>query len=65
MIIEHTYDNRKICNHCFWLKMKDDCFGICECPDNRVKNRERFVTDKKCSRKKTIWEDGVMFDELR
>jgi hypothetical protein len=53
LIIEYTYDNRKICYKCKWLKMVDDWFGDCTCPNNRVKNRHREITDRKCSFKST------------
>lgn len=49
MIIEHTYDNNKICYQCKWLKIQEEWYGVCECPHNRVKNRNRSFTDKKCS----------------
>jgi hypothetical protein len=49
MIIEFTYNQNKICNGCKWLKLKDDWYGKCECPHNKVKERNRHVTDHKCS----------------
>lgn len=49
MIVEHTYDDRKICNNCSYLKLDDDGWtGLCECKDNRVKDKKRHVTDRKC-----------------
>lgn len=57
MIIEYTYsqsDLKKKCFGCTWLKLndKDDWYGRCECPDNKVKVRERSITNKKCVMKK-------------
>jgi hypothetical protein len=54
MIIEYTYsqeDLRKKCHGCKWLKIypNDDWYGKCECPYNKVKFRERSITDKKCT----------------
>ena len=57
MIIEYTYsqsDLKKKCFGCEWLKLypDDDWYGKCECPDNKVKVRERSITSKKCVMKK-------------
>jgi hypothetical protein len=52
MIYEFTYNTRKICWKCIYLKLKDDWFGECICKDNKIKNRHRSVTDKACSYKK-------------
>lgn len=53
MIVEYTYseyDLRKKCYGCAWLKMRenDNWFGYCECLHNKVKNRDREVTDRAC-----------------
>ena len=46
---------KKKCFGCKWLCMnKDDCgkedlfFGKCICEFNKIKNRDRCVTDKAC-----------------
>lgn len=55
MIVEHTYDNSKICYGCTHLKLDETGWtGLCECKDNKVKNRRRDVTDHKCSHKSSI-----------
>lgn len=53
MIIEYTYDNRKICNGCSFLNLDvdDRMVGTCECKESRVKDRRRLVTDRKCKHK--------------
>jgi cytoskeletal protein CcmA (bactofilin family) len=50
MIYEYTYNNNKICNGCKYLKFeKGSIFeGECICKDNKIKNRKRNTTDKKC-----------------
>jgi hypothetical protein len=57
MIVEYTYsewDLRKQCHQCHWLEMKDNFFGECKCPFNKVKDRQRCVTDRACSSKNAI-----------
>jgi len=57
MIIEYSWspqDLKKKCYGCTWLKMQDDWYGKCECPDNKIKFRERSITDKKCTKKKGV-----------
>lgn len=54
MVIEYTYsehDLKKKCWGCKWLKIRedDDWYGKCECPHNKVKFRERSITEKACS----------------
>lgn len=62
MIIEYTYspeDLKKRCFGCKWLKQNVlnptstnsnfDWYGLCECPHNKIKNRNRSITDKACS----------------
>ena len=57
MIIEYTwskYDLKKDrCFGCDWLKMNDydGWTGYCECPHNKVKIRNRQITNKKCTQK--------------
>lgn len=53
MIIEHTYDNRKICNGCAYLKLVEDGWtGECQCKDSRIRDKRRHVTDRKCTYKR-------------
>jgi len=55
VIAEHTYDNRRICNGCSYLAMNEDGWtGLCECKENRVKDKHRCVTDRKCTYKRMI-----------
>jgi hypothetical protein len=52
MIIEYTYsqsDLKKKCYGCKWLKMYDNLNGKCICDFNKVKFRDRSITDKACS----------------
>jgi hypothetical protein len=51
MIVEHTYDNRKICYGCKFLKLENstELTGLCTCPDNKIRVRNRSITDKKCA----------------
>lgn len=53
MIIEYSWSNQELrqkkCFECKWLKMQDDWYGKCECPHNKVKFRQRNITDKKCT----------------
>jgi hypothetical protein len=52
MIIEYTYaqnDLNKRCYQCKWLTMIDDWAGHCDCPYNKVKFRDRQITDRKCT----------------
>ena len=53
MIIEYTYspsDLKKKCHNCKWLKLdEDEWYGICKCPHNKVKFRNRKITDKACT----------------
>jgi len=57
MIVEYTWSEqellRKKCFKCDWLKLnKDDMWdGKCECPNPRIQNRYRSITDKCCSQK--------------
>ncbi len=54
MIAEHTYDTKKICYGCEHLRLDSSSYwsGVCECTENRVKNRNRHVTDRKCAFKR-------------
>ena len=55
MIVEHTYDNRKICYGCTWLVLdKDGMSGRCECKDNRIRERQRHITDRRCVLKRLV-----------
>lgn len=52
MKIEYTHsehDLKKKCYKCHWLKMIDGWNGICECPENRVRDRNRHILSKKCA----------------
>lgn len=52
MIIEYTYsqhDLKKKCYGCKWLELYNDFNGKCICPHNKVKERNRSVTDKACT----------------
>lgn len=52
MIIEYKYtehDLRNRCYKCKWLKMEHEWSGYCECPHNKVKERHRSITTRKCS----------------
>lgn len=65
MIIEHTYsqqDLRKRCYGCKWLKLHDNnqFYGTCACPHNKIKERERSVTDRRCAWKNADKYDGVV-----
>jgi hypothetical protein len=55
MIIEYSWSDqelrRKKCYGCTWLRMIDDWYGVCGCQQNKVKFRERKITDKKCTYK--------------
>lgn len=58
MIIEYTYspsDLKKKCYGCKWLKIEDDdwFYGKCECPHNKIKFRNRQITDKAC-----VWKNA-------
>ena len=58
MIIESTYSTqelRKKCFNCEYLKIDDEShgwYGICTCDQNKVKHRDRSITDKACVFKK-------------
>lgn len=50
MILEHTYDNRKICYGCkFFEPSENQVEGNCACTHNRIRDHFRWATDKKCS----------------
>ena len=53
MIIEYTWSEHELktkrCFGCKWLEMIDSWNGYCECPHNKVKVRNRQITDKKCT----------------
>ena len=54
MIIEYTWspqDLKKKCYGCKWLKVyeDDDWYGKCTCTFNKVKVRERKITNKACT----------------
>jgi hypothetical protein len=53
-VTEFTYNNKKICNQCIYLQLDEGSIweGTCICKTNKVKQRERHVTDKACSYKK-------------
>jgi hypothetical protein len=55
MIIEYTYSTYELkksrCFNCKHLRMIDNWSGHCECTTNKVKIRNRQITDKKCSSK--------------
>ncbi|MDD5022011.1 MAG: hypothetical protein PHR82_07815 [Endomicrobiaceae bacterium] len=53
MIVETTIyysqkDIAKRCWGCKHLKMEDDFSGVCECHENKVKIRDRYITSKAC-----------------
>lgn len=50
-------DIAKRCWGCRYLKMYDEFSGICECAENRVKIRDRCITNKACSFKECIRRD--------
>ena len=58
MIVEVTYsekDLRKRCYNCEYLKLEDESYdwnGICTCKENKVKHRNRSITDRACMFKK-------------
>lgn len=58
MIIEYTYspeDLKKKCYGCYWFKSYDN-FGFngkCDCKENKIKFRDRSVTDRACTFKRT------------
>jgi hypothetical protein len=54
MIVEYAYDEHTLrktrCYKCKWLNLdKDEWMGNCICPHNKVKERRRSITDKKCT----------------
>jgi len=56
MIIEYTYseqDLKKRCYKCMHLETQSDLdlIGTCACPDNKIKNRQRGITDRACTHK--------------
>lgn len=60
MIVEYTYsqhDLNKRCYGCKWLRMTGEWSGRCECPHNRVKDRNRQITDRKCT-----WKNADKFE---
>ena len=55
MIIEYTYstkDLKKRCYQCMYLQMQDEWFGRCICETNKIKIRNREITDKACVHRK-------------
>lgn len=58
MVVEVTYsakELRKKCFNCEYLKIEDkSCgwYGTCICEENKVKYRDRSITDKACVFKK-------------
>lgn len=57
MIIEYTYsphDLVKKCYGCAWLELEAEWYGNCVCPNNKIKNRQRGITDRACSFKKRL-----------
>ena len=50
MKVEHTYDNRKICNGCKYFEPYENKIeGTCVCTKNRIRDHFRWATDKRCS----------------
>jgi hypothetical protein len=45
------HDLRKRCYGCKWLALNagNEWLGYCQCKENKVKNRNRQITDKACS----------------
>jgi hypothetical protein len=63
MLIEYTYssqDLNKKCYECKWLRMIDEWSGFCEYPHNKVKFRNRQITDKACT-----WKNADKFLNLK
>lgn len=58
MVVEVTYsakELRKKCFNCKYLKIEDELYGwdgVCICKENKVKYRNRSITDKACVFKK-------------
>lgn len=49
MIIEHTYDNRKVCHGCDYFELnKLNEPGFCTCTTNKIRNHVRWATQGKC-----------------
>lgn len=54
MITESIYSKqelRKKCFNCEHLKIDDEShgwYGICTCEENKVKHRDRSITDRAC-----------------
>ena len=53
MIIESTYSKkelRKKCFNCEYLKIDEPhgWYGICTCEENKIKHRDRSITDRAC-----------------
>lgn len=62
MIVEYTWSEHELlhkkCYKCKYLQMRDEWDGKCTCTTNKVKVRERSITDRKCTAK--VWElEGV------
>lgn len=57
MIIEYIYSNSELrtkkCFECKWFEMIDDWNGVCKCPHNKIKFRNRQITDRKC-----VWKNA-------
>lgn len=53
MIVEYIYSEKEMkrkCYGCKWLELDENkYYGQCKCPYNKVKERTRFITDKRCS----------------
>lgn len=58
MIIEVTYsakELRKRCFNCEYLNIEDEShgwYGVCVCKENKVKHKDRSITDRACVFKK-------------
>jgi hypothetical protein len=44
---KYELDTKK-CFKCGWLEMKDGWEGNCTCNYNKIKNRNRLITSRKC-----------------
>ena len=60
MVVEVTYgakELRKKCFNCEYLKIEEASHGwdgVCMCEENKVKHRDRLITDRACVFKKEL-----------
>lgn len=54
-ICEYQINPNNKCHGCIYLELKDnkDLLGKCVCQTNKIKNRQRYILDKKCQYKQT------------